>query len=827
MKILSVVLYKYKRFPLLGAKLIRIDFTRKLNLILGTNGSGKSSLMKELSPLPAIKDDFYADGFKEIVIEHNNSRYVLRSDFKGNQAVYSFVVDGEELNTAFLITTQKYLCEVHFRLTQDIYDILTGQQTFTTMSSAHRKKLINYLSSSNIDEILNLYDRIKEKEKQTELLLKTNISLCENEKNKLLTEESRNDLIEKKTKTHEQIEDLLKQRYKLETYLRDKTAANVYEDIKTLIDQTKNYLNKNYHAITSFDPYVIDNEIKETDNSIKSNITIIKTLQAEKNNLDEIVRISNLKKKNNLDELKAEIKQLEEDYYHYQNKRIVLKEDYNADDFLKVEEAYRSSYVNLIDIFNELPNNKDRKYSKLQYDQLQINLNEHKKEYDRIGKMIKHLQNDIEHMKIHLKEGEVTCPKCTYKWNIKYKQEDLDLKEKQLQQFFLDEKELHEDIEKLQKNLDEQIEYLNIYKRYAFIRKTYHQELNELWSYLDKKMLVFDNPRGCIQVFNQANDDLVFIRKTFELTEKLYKTKELLDIIEKSPVNEVLHPENRIKSIDEEIDRLMSENTHLYLTQQQLYIAKHVHDKYRTFSLEIDSVKELYVSSLNSDIAKNTIKAIDEELSILKVKHIEYTSVLNNQSKIKSIIEDYEYNIEKYQKELKVYKAMIIELSPKEGLIAKTIGQFINLFIKEINHFIAQIWSYPFEIIPYDLNSEDKLDYKFKVLSNDATQSPDITKTSSGMREIIDLAFKLTLMKMLNIVNYPLYLDEFGSKLDVHHKGKIFNMVFNFISSGNYSQIFMITHTDTSFANIKNTDIIVLDKNNISYNREENIMKLS
>ncbi|MBX0311620.1 MAG: AAA family ATPase, partial [Sulfurihydrogenibium sp.] len=146
MLIKQVTFRNYKRFPLLQASEVVFTFDKKLNLIIGTNGCGKSSLVKELSPLPSQKEDFYTNGYKEIHIEHNNKDYILISDFTNNETSYSFIVDNEELNNSHNVTTQKILVQKHFSLTQDIYDILIGVQTFTSMTVVQRKKLFNQIS---------------------------------------------------------------------------------------------------------------------------------------------------------------------------------------------------------------------------------------------------------------------------------------------------------------------------------------------------------------------------------------------------------------------------------------------------------------------------------------------------------------------------------------------------------------------------------------------------------------------------------------------------------------------------------------------------------
>lgn len=85
-------------------------------MILGTNGSGKSSIIKELSPLPASSSDFIKGGYKEITIEMGGDTYVLRNSF-GDKEVHTFEMNGVNLNDGRKITEQTKLAKEKFNYT--------------------------------------------------------------------------------------------------------------------------------------------------------------------------------------------------------------------------------------------------------------------------------------------------------------------------------------------------------------------------------------------------------------------------------------------------------------------------------------------------------------------------------------------------------------------------------------------------------------------------------------------------------------------------------------------------------------------------------------
>ena len=104
---------------------------------------------------------------------------------------------------------------------------------------------------------------------------------------------------------------------------------------------------------------------------------------------------------------------------------------------------------------------------------------------------------------------------------------------------------------------------------------------------------------------------------------------------------------------------------------------------------------------------------------------------------------------------------------------------------------------------------EEALNYRFKVVVQDNFTIDDISKISSGMKEIINLSFRLVLYKLLKLDNYPIYLDEFGMRLDKSHRDKINDFIFKLLNSS-YENIFIITHNNINYEVFKEYDVIEL-----------------
>jgi DNA repair exonuclease SbcCD ATPase subunit len=144
--------------------------------------------------------------------------------------------------------------------------------------------------------------------------------------------------------------------------------------------------------------------------------------------------------------------------------------------------------------------------------------------------------------------------------------------------------------------------------------------------------------------------------------------------------------------------------------------------------------------------------------------------------------------------------------------------QIRESFISQMNTFIEQVWSYPMTIMSCDIQDNESLDldYKFPVRKySDDDKSPDVSKCSNGMKEIINLSFKITAMKYLNLLHTPLYLDEFGSAMDNGHKNEVISLIKAFNEQKTFSQMFIVSHDVTQYNSLPNSEVCVLCDTNI------------
>ena len=91
MRYITLELKGYKRLSLNQIETIKLTPENKFHWILGTNGSGKSSLIREITPLAATPSNYHKGGYKKVHVEDKGVEYKLTSDFTGPKNLFSFI----------------------------------------------------------------------------------------------------------------------------------------------------------------------------------------------------------------------------------------------------------------------------------------------------------------------------------------------------------------------------------------------------------------------------------------------------------------------------------------------------------------------------------------------------------------------------------------------------------------------------------------------------------------------------------------------------------------------------------------------------------------
>lgn len=813
MKIILLELFKYKRLALNNIEYIKIEPENKIQLILGANGSGKSSLIKEFNPLPAVPNQFHKDGYKHVVIHHRNSVYDLKSSFGSSGNKFSFIKDDEELNPGGTVTVYKELVKKYFNITQEVIDLLNGNENFHSMSVNDRRNWFTKISDVDYSFALSYYSKLKEEQRDIQGAIKLNQSRLVQESEKLLSEEEESLLRDKIKTTNEFITHLLniRQNQNNDRGIISSLIDEIEFSIKSYSDKIMScysdfYLEVGNRVVIDIDKSIVDAQVSI--GMLEKEISEHKEIILEKSETLNLFRNSNLQSASEIsDKIKIKVEEL--DGINFYTDIKISQPD-------QVYQAFSGIRSTITEIVSELEPNDDYKYSRNTYALILENISRLEKSKVQISSNTSALEaakKELEHYKDH---GLTECPKCDHRWFKGYDenkyQEILFGINANNTRFDEITKELEECNEKLAKIKS----YFERYKLYNNLTSSY-PILEPIWNYLSENNILLKEPQNISMVLNRIQSDLLTMIRLEQIKkelEELHKAKETLSVNESNTLasieEDIKDHEVALITYMTNISTIRSE-LELYNTLKRIRLnVQEYKDKLeKLIVLREDRYKELI--EINR---RDSINSIIMELQLSNTKDEQTISKVDVQ---KALVENIKKQLDELNDKSEVYKILVKELSPTEGLIAKSLTGFINHFVFQINSFIKKIWSYPLELVPMNSDTEDEidLDFKFGVKVNGDIPIPDVSNCSSAMKEVINLAFRIVSMKYLHLEDAPLFLDEFSSAMDHHHRQMAFHVITNLLTSANFSQIFLISHYVDSYGSLKNSDVTVLSTMNI------------
>lgn len=810
MVIKKLILAKYKRFSLNSIDYLEYTPEQKIQLILGTNGAGKSSLLCELSPLPAEHKSFHKGGYKHIFIEYRGSQYELQNEFLVNGNRYNFIKDDVELNKGGTITVYKDLVQQEFGITQEIYDLLSGHESFHAMTPIQRRKWLTLLSDSDYTYAFMYYNKLREKLKDLQNLYKLNQSRLVQEKDKLLSDEQetqyRSDI--------QSLKDFISQLIELKQPLVEVSKEQELTNKATITEETQRLLTLlpqltlRQTTVSVIDQEIIEHKAREQacQGQTVQIFNAIQSLEDHVSVLEHTALQSYESIDQQIDDLSLKIHQFT------QQKRLGLIFDCPT----TALNALNTIYEQLTQIFSELPDNSDHQYSTTRYEQLD-------RQYRDIELLIAQtdakilerlkLKGDLDHAKEHQHQQ---CPKCSHVWYKGYTQETYDAVVKSLSELEQQMDRLRQQQQSLNNSLEAHRSRLSLIQQFRLL--SYHWSILEpLWASMAEYDMVSNNPRRVISHVSdlmldlQLDSQIVSLQK--QVTE-LIKLKDMTNAHQELDVNKVKqqieHYQKQLQTLSDQIKQAKQQLLMLE-GQKKIILQCQASQQLLEVSLEQrDSLGQKRMVALKQQALNDTIRVLQLALN-------EKEQLISKIDVQKGIIEHLESTLVEFDTKQSLLKIAIKELSPTEGLIAKGLTSFINHFVKHINAFIKQIWLYPLELVPIlpDENADVELDYRFKVLVNETNEIPDITKGSAAMREVIDLAFRLVSMSFLKLQDFPIVTDEFASSLDKAHRQAAFHVISDLFSQASFSQIFMVSHYEEMYGSLSNADVNVLCPSNI------------
>jgi energy-coupling factor transporter ATP-binding protein EcfA2 len=816
MFITKTKLVKCKRFCLRGINSITITPTTKTQIVLGTNGSGKSSLLKlGFSVIPHDnKDDFLAGGYKEVHCLHKGKEYVLRTDYPGKSPVHSFICDDEELNPGHTGAVQKELVRTHFGMTQELHNVLTGQLRFTDMNAIQRREWITALSSADFEYVVKLHGRIKKAVRDSSAVIKHLSGRLVNETGKKIDDTSLNQL----RKQAQEITDKL---------------ITLHQNSKTdgLHDSLDEYRREYDELSLSVERLVatamklsgsIPTQVGTTDlddiNDVRSRLTsrlqmLEEALHELSDQYQEIDRkLHALDELNdvNPDQLKASIKELEERRTELEGKfktsANVSRIPTNLNSISIIEDIRESlGYLaaDSIEFTDQIVDQKQEQLYTLQQKHMHVE-----------SKLID-CKNRLDHVRSC---QSVSCPNCNHSFKEGIGQDEEGMLLDAMSKGQVIEKTLRSQIDELKEWLQQAGEQRRIIR--DITRKMEDTpDLIELWSLIRSQGGVAMG-RLLFPLLNNFISDIKTHATITDIILELIPLNNKLDEINKASGNSDLREyavnmADRINTIRENISTTKDSLKEVSEFQRRVIEVRDIERIANEARNRLDKLMEDICRFLKVEDVREQVRRHQSKLGALETTLAEAEVQMG-------VIRDLSSSLEEAKRDEIALIALEKILSPKDGIIAEQIMVFINTFISSINDVIAKVWGYNLALDKIDLDEND-LDYKFPMFVHTTDNPiPDIQYGSDSQVDIVNQAFRLVVYKFMGLEGFPLYLDELGRTFDEVHRLNLTMAIKDLIADETFSQVFFISHSFEGQNSYPNSELIVMDEAHLSLKRKFN-----
>lgn len=835
MKITSAVLDGYKRMMLRGVRHFEMTPHEIVQLIVGTNGSGKSSFLSELSVLPAEGKYFLKDGSKVVEVDHEGHHYVLTHWFMP-AGRYSFKRDDEELNKGLGITTYRELCVKYFGYDEEIHQLVLGKERFTQMNATRRREWLTRLSPTNYDYALKMYREYKEK-------LRDRTGARKTAKEHLVEAHAKVVSIEEQQKLEHDIE-LLHRDLQSMMELR-KPADFQYGDLESKQQQGLRELQAlsmrllQLKVRAPYGAYGVPEEVAKVRNdwgeleavqfrsqedvsayieAVRLRIAGVEAIRAEhaKEHAKHQKTLDILKQTGaqSVEKLQAIVVGLQAERERLLGLRATQIEILDAGHAKLAVEAVTDTVVG---VFLAIEENSDRRYSKVVSEGYTRRLEALREMQTQQARERYALTTQLSHVEKQVHDNQVVCPNCRHAFTLGLSGKSKE--ELALLMTTLAEEEAKSEAERVSILAEKAAldTYFGLYRQYLDVVRV-SPALNPFWAYLTESQFLMTNPKRCASVLRQYTEDIGTMVSVAQIDTQIAEQEKL--ILQASDLGDV----------NVQLVQASATELELYLHQEteRLIVLRDMESKYVKYRSELsesdhlagqiqqhmsrlDKLTDDLVETLRRDTFNHCIRQLQSTLAKKEASLSEIHARRERHAQL-------EADIAQYEDDVVVLKAIVEALSPTEGLIAKGLMGFTQSVIDEMNDIIRLIWSYPLVIqdcaTMMDENAE--LDYKFPLSANDQDPVDDVKFGSDGMQEIIDLAFKVMAMKHLKLDSGILYLDEFGKAMDGAHRHAASALIQHILYEHGFSQVFMVSHDTYVHGGLSQSEVCVLDAANIS-----------
>lgn len=787
---------------------ITITIDELFQIIIGSNGAGKSSLIDKCLPCVGAHSDFKEVGLLHYHIKHHGHSYELISEIKGKSTRHTFKRDDEVLNDAGTGTVQRSLIEQEFNITPEIHKLLTGRNKFTVMPPTQTMNMLMRVSGLDLAYANGLFQTLKDRSRDCIGALRhirTKIEDTTSRLSSIVIDDNADELIKQ-----------LNERIVVLTPISMTEIANLETDVTKLELEVKKAVN----SIASYGDKVDGAGLRDV-----ANVTHLASVQT--GIIDSInVQLSDLYTKlhavgvdlqsvrnenvGSAEQCKASIAELND-------KLLSLGETPSDDECRDVHFTLANlklafEQVGCLDV----DPSSILKYTRTELAELENDITSTKEVIVGLNREIDH-----HHSKITLADtvNAINCTKCGA---------DVHVDGSLPQAIYNDHKAKLADLSKRHisytTKLTEMTEKRSLYDGYDRSTTLTHNAVScisavtDVANDLDKVMM---NPNIIMDSIATKIRRCELVKVYIETKKSIVEATRVLGVIESGKFNRLSKLEAELTV---QINDLRDQLELSVSTRAKLLSTAKAATAMITAAESIADYTDRALLAVHNECLVTIVTEAKKERELLLIKSGMLESELTRRNHLINVLKDLESQEDALIESKKDLDLLSSALSPKQGLIAEQMTMFMRVFFGKLNGVLDSIFTDGIRVAPKeDISNQD---YKFPLEIAGFSQGT-IADGSAGEQEVINLAFRIALMKTLDLDGYPLFLDETGANFDDAHRDNMIMFVKDILASGQVSQVFMVSHFFATYGGIANFDCIVLQSDNLTVippNANENVI---
>lgn len=799
----------FKRTALSGIKNIKVDFTDPMQVILGTNGCGKTSFTSQTLAWVPDPDDYTTGGSRVVVYEKDNELYKMVS-VKKTGFKHEFWRGDVNLNPGGTASVQKELCTRYFGITQEIYNILTGRAIFTKLPTNKRRELFTYLSPTDLSYALSVFNRVKSQSRANQNVLK----YCENR----ITQESAKILDDERAAELERNADQL--RGEIEVFLRQTTQTKTsnFDQSNDLLQKLLGTISGMIGTVDQFSTWDSPESFQGALMSMRERVQTVKATRAAKlNEFAELERIL-IEMRNQGDVSKDKLEEFKRGLL------LRLQEHPHDPRFAETEQtklAYEEAEMLESGLVFELQAmsgllTQDFDYSNAAYEKLQVEIEQSVEMVSRYRVVVRKLEERQTHLQ-HSPEAD--CPKCKNRFTVGAKEGEeitlIDRIAKGLASIGLEESRLVE-LRNREKG------YVEFFAHRANVRTVAnnHPRLRPFFDSLIEEGFPERVSQKSVLMFGEWKTSLLNAYRRWEIQKELAAIEEQLERLRNTDFGQLDIASSKSQSLKTEIDLLTDsleactkELFRLEGLEKQLHQLNQLSERIEKGAKVVSEEFEKEIETIRNHWLETLLREHQNQLAGI-------VTSLNQRSVGMALIADLEKQVEECRLKEKAYAKLLTAINPTDGLIAEQLTGFIASFVGNMNTILEKVWSYHLKVRPCGIENGD-LNYYFPLEVIDEVGN-DVDSGSQAQRDIVNFAFMLTVALRVDPDCIPLILDELGAHFDETHRQVIMQFVRDYIDAGMAKQAFLISHYAANHAAFTSAEIMVFDSSNILVPRAYN-----